>query len=69
VIESKEAETGHRFDLKVRTSFFDDIDFGWFAPDDAIDYTTDTDEYKSYYGYFADDNGLNPDGTTGDVFI
>jgi len=69
VIESKETSTAHRFALKVRTSFFDDLNFGYFAPDDAVDYSTDSDEYKELYGYFADDNGLNPDGTDGYLFV
>jgi hypothetical protein len=69
VMESKETETAHRFDLKLRTSFFDDLDFCFFAPDDAVDYTSDTQDYRDLYWYFTDDDGKNPDGSTGDVFI
>lgn len=69
VTESKQSQQGHKFDLKVRTSFFDDLSFAYFAPDDAVDYTTDSIEYKNNYWYFTDDNGLNPDSTEGDIFI
>jgi len=69
VTESKQKEKSHRFELRVRTSFFRDLSYAYIAPEDAVDYSTDSQEYRDNYWYFTDDNGLNPDLTAGDLFI
>lgn len=69
VVEVKEMAAAHKYQVRARSSFFAALEFCFFAPDDAVDYSTDTDAYKEAYWYFTDDNGLNSDGTPGDVFI
>jgi len=72
IIEAKVIEAGHRIRYVAQTVGGEELRTGtyaWFAPDDAPDYQFATPEQREAYWYFTDDNGNNPDGTTGDKFL